>query len=193
MLALLGPLVVAHVVTATPAVPVTLYDENHDETVVVTLGLDGTSSPADAATLQRVLRCKRTERQHPISSGTLAVLAQLVARHPGHVVELVSGYRAAAKESKTSKHRAGAAIDFRLRGADTAGLRDELWRTPRDLGLGWYPSAPGAPAFLHLDHRPGEGEMSWTFSGGTNRYHPQWSRRAREASRARGVRRGAGA
>jgi hypothetical protein len=43
-----------------------------------------------------------------------------------------------------------------------------------------------------MDTRPDEGDMSWTFSRGSNHYHPEWARRARAGVVAAPVARGAG-
>ncbi|MEZ4367532.1 MAG: DUF882 domain-containing protein [Kofleriaceae bacterium] len=177
--------------TADAGVALTLHDVNHQETVQVVVALDGSTSPEDRATLERVLRCKRTERQHEIDPVTLGMLAAVGTRYPGQTIELVSGYRAAAKESRTSKHRAGSAIDFRIPGVSTVELRDFVWREYRGVGVGWYPAHDRQAAYIHLDHRPGEADMSWTYEHGTNRYHPAWARRARTDATPT-TRRGAG-
>jgi hypothetical protein len=82
-------------------------------------------------------------------------------------------YRTGGGESWTSPHRAGRAIDFRIRGESLVAIRDYLWKTYTHVGIGWYPSEQ----FIHMDSRPED--IAWTFSGGDNHYRPYWSERVR--------------
>ncbi len=87
----------------------------------------------------------------------------------------------------THRHRGARAIDFRVRGVDMRQIRDYVWRTYSDVGVGWYPSEQ----FIHIDTRPGLRDTAWTFLAGVNRYHPYWAELARQpqvatASRDRG-------
>lgn len=194
------PGAVAHVAASAPSaapapapapatVTATLYDVNHGDRVELALPLDGQVDDATAARLRHLLRCKRSQKEHAIKPATLAMLAAVAQRYPGRTIELVSAYREAAKDSKGSKHRLGAAIDFRVLGESMVEVRDWLWRSYKGVGIGWYP----VEGFVHMDSRPDEVDMSWTFTRGSNHYHPEWARRAREADAGKAVRqRGAG-
>lgn len=153
-------------------VEVHLLDGNRQTTATVTIARDGWTDPATTQQLAHVFRC-RTGHEHVIAPRTLAMLADLGERYAPHAIEFISGYRVRKGESMTSPHRAARAIDFRIRGVALREVRDYLWRTYRDVGIGWYPEKQ----FLHMDSRPSD--MSWTFLGGTNHYHPTWSKLAR--------------
>src|SRR5262249_17972460 len=102
-----------------------------------------------------------------------AMLADLSAHYPGKTIQFVSGYRGHAEESKTSPHRAGRALDLRIPGVRDTEIRDYLWRTHREVGVGWYPKE----GFVHVDHR--DQDIAWTEMHGVNEYHPSWSDRVR--------------
>ncbi len=186
MVATATPPAAASVATVAPAptsptsVVATLHDVNHGDQVELTLPFNGVVDDATAERLEHLLRCKRSGKEHAIKPGTLAMLAAVAQRYPGRTIELVSAYREAAKDSKGSKHRLGAAIDLRVKGESTIELRDWLWRTYQGVGIGWYP----AEDFVHMDTRPDEVDMSWTYSRGSNHYHPEWARRARQDAKA---------
>ena len=80
------------------------------------------------------------------------------------------------RESPTSPHRDARAIDFRIRGVQLKEIRDYLWKTYTDVGVGWYP----AEQFVHIDTRPRVHDTAWTFLNGTNHYHPYWAELARK-------------
>ena len=132
---------------------VSMYHVNHRETM--------TYRPYDAqgrlrkAELQRFNRFMRdgsgkggrVGRMHP----RLATLFYRVARHftsLGKRIEVVSGYRPAAKNSR-SPHRKGLAVDFRVKGVSNAALRDYLRKTYDKVGVGYYPNS----VFVHFDVR----------------------------------------
>jgi uncharacterized protein YcbK (DUF882 family) len=179
MLLPLLPLHAVLLVSLEVSAPVTinLYDENHREAATVVVNRDGTVDEANDAKLRHLLRCKRTERKHKINEGTLRMFAAVAAEWPGATIELVSGYRAMRSESRTSPHRKARAIDFRIRGVSTVAVRDFMWRTFREVGVGYYPEG----AYVHLDHRPGLHDTAWTFKKGKNRYRPSWAERIRPA------------
>ena len=54
-------------------------------------------------------------------------------------------------------------------------IRDYLWRTYAEVGIGWYP----AEQFIHMDSRPTLHDTAWTFLAGENHYHPYWAEVAR--------------
>jgi uncharacterized protein YcbK (DUF882 family) len=166
-------------------VKVELYDYNYQQYATLAIARDGSVSAQDAAQVKQLFKCRRSKRQHTIDSGTLAMLADVGARYPGKVIEFVSAYRNFATESKTSPHRAGRAIDFRVRGARQTEVRDYLWRSYTNVGIGWYPKED----FVHVDHRPGEKDISWTELKGKNIYNPSWADAARDPDRSVAVRR----
>jgi uncharacterized protein YcbK (DUF882 family) len=170
---------IAHAVSLESKTPVSvrLYDVNHAEYATLTIRRDGTLDGENARIASRLLRCKRTERQRKIDKGTMAMFATVAATWPGHTIELVSGYRAMRRESRTSPHRAARAIDFRVQGVSTVLVRDFLWRTFRTVGVGWYPEGN----YVHLDHRAGLNDTAWTFRRGRNQYQPGWAERIRPA------------
>jgi len=177
LFALLPLHVVATITTAAaPPVEVTLFDTNHKETFVVSIGRDGTIDDDTRETLQYAFRCKRSEREHRVDRGLLAMLAEVQDHFAGHRIEYVSAYRGYHGERKTSPHRAGIALDFRIPGVRLTEVRDYVWEHFNGVGVGWYPGED----FVHLDHREGKGDMSWTYQRGRNRYNPSWAGRVRE-------------
>jgi uncharacterized protein YcbK (DUF882 family) len=162
-----------------PPVAIALYDENHRTHATWTLPVDGVLDPAAAEAAAKFFRCKRTDRTKMINRGTLALLTDVAAEFPGKTIEVVSAYRNYAGESMTSPHRAGRAIDFRVKGVSGAAVRDYMWRSYGEVGVGWYPHE----GFVHVDHRPGDDDMSWTERNGVNHYHPGWATAARREGR----------
>jgi len=156
-------------------VEVKLFDVNQQAAASVWIGLDGSIDDATAKEITELFMCRRSGRQRSIDRGTLAMLADVAAHYPGKTIEYVSVYRGNAEESRTSPHRAGRAIDFRVHGVNPTEIRDYLWRTYREVGIGWYPQE----SFIHMDHRPGEKDISWTFIKGDNIYNPGWAAVAR--------------
>ena len=165
----------ATLIQAHDAMPVVvkLHDENLELDATVLIDHDGTTDDATAAELQHLFRCRSTHRERPMARETLAMLADLAEKYDGKTIEFVSAYRAQRGESKTSPHRDGRALDFRIRGVQLREIRDYLWRKYTSVGIGWYPSEQ----FIHMDTRPHD--MSWTFFVGVNHYHPYWSELAR--------------
>lgn len=157
----------------TDTVAVTIYDENHPETLTVRIGRDGSMDPDAAKQLEYLFRCKRTERHRHMSQETLAMFADVSAHFGNKTITLVSAYRTGSQESGTSPHRAGRAIDFRIPGVSTIELRDYMWKYYDHVGVGYYPNEN----FVHLDHR--KDDIAWTFLNGKEHYHPSWSERVR--------------
>jgi uncharacterized protein YcbK (DUF882 family) len=156
-------------------IEVKLYDENLQVSATVGIRLDGTMDDATAAELKHLFRCRTTGRQHVIARRTLAMLADLADRYQPRTIEFVSVYRVQDGESPTSPHRDARAIDFRIRGVPLTQIRDYLWRTYTEVGIGWYP----AEQFIHMDSRPALHDTAWTFLAGDNHYHPYWAEVAR--------------
>jgi uncharacterized protein YcbK (DUF882 family) len=169
----------------TPATPVsgplradmTLYNVNTRETLALSLPFDGRLAPTEKDAVARFFRCKRSGRAHAMDPGVLAMLADLAHRYPDRVIEIVSGFRGRRWATQDSKHRFGHAIDLRVRGVEMSEVRDYLWRTHRGVGIGYYVHQN----FVHMDTRPGEGDIAWTQrrEGRPNRYHPEWAALAR--------------
>jgi uncharacterized protein YcbK (DUF882 family) len=156
-------------------VEVKLYDENLRVASTVGIRRDGTMDEATAADVKRLFRCRQTHRERPIARRTLAMLADLAERYQPRPIEFVSAYRVQRGESPTSPHRDARALDFRIRGVKLTDVRDYLWRSYTEVGIGWYPSEE----FIHMDSRPALHDTAWTFLGGDNHYHPYWAERAR--------------
>lgn len=164
---------------AAQPVEVTLYDENDHQSGVVAIWRDGSTDEPTKNDLKRLFRCRATHREKPLAQKTLAMLADVANHYPGKTIEYVSVFRlrngSGNRESSTSPHRGGRAIDFRIRGVKLRDIRDYVWRTYTDVGVGWYPSEQ----FIHIDTRPGLHDTSWTFLHGVNHYHPFWADLAR--------------
>jgi uncharacterized protein YcbK (DUF882 family) len=162
---------------APPApVDVTLYDANHKETFVVQIGRDGSVDDATRAELEHAFRCRRSQKEHRIDQGLLAMIAAVGEHWPGKTIEYISAYRGWKGERHTSPHLAGRAFDFRMQGVSLIELRDWVWLHFTSTGVGYYPGED----FVHMDHRPGQNDISWTFNGHANKYNPSWAARVRE-------------
>lgn len=161
-------------------VEVKLFDENLRVSADVAIRRDGTMDDQTALEIKHLFRCRQTNHERPIARRTLAMLADLAERYGGRTIEFVSVYRVQAGESPTSPHRDARAIDFRIRGLPLTEIRDYLWRTYADVGIGWYP----AEQFIHMDSRPGLHDTAWTFLDGENHYHPYWAEVARQPAAA---------
>ncbi|MEO8699647.1 MAG: DUF882 domain-containing protein [Kofleriaceae bacterium] len=173
--AAIGLALEAHV--ATP-VEVQLVDVNRTGVAAsVVVERDGSTDAATATRLAHLFRC-RTGREHGLAQRTMVMLADLAERY-GKPLEFVSVYRVAAGESPTSPHRDARAIDFRIAGVPLTEIRDYLFRTYTEVGIGWYPYE----RFIHMDTRPRD--TVWTFTNGVNDYHPGWADRREQPVRVR--------
>jgi uncharacterized protein YcbK (DUF882 family) len=161
--------------TAGP-VEVNFYDENAHQAGTVAIWRDGSTDDATKVLIKHLFRCRTTYREKLIAQKTLAMLADISEHYDGKTIEYVSGYRVSRNESPTSPHRDGRAVDFRIRGVSLPKIRDYLWTTYSDVGVGWYPSEQ----FIHIDTRPGLHDTAWTFLSGVNHYHPFWAELARD-------------
>ncbi|HEY5944880.1 MAG TPA: DUF882 domain-containing protein [Kofleriaceae bacterium] len=157
-------------------VEVDLYDENDHQKGHIAIWRDGSVDSNTRTLVKHLFRCRRTHREAMIHHTTLSMLADVAERYEGKTIEYVSAFRVQRGESKTSPHRDARAIDFRIRGVQLREIRDYLWRTYTEVGVGWYPEGQ----FIHIDTRPTMTDMSWTFVHGRNRYHPYWSELARK-------------
>jgi len=160
---------------ATP-VEVKLYDENLHVDATVVIDHLGNSDEPTTDEIHHLFRCRVTNQERPIARKTLMMLADVAEMYEGKTIEFVSVVRQQRGESWTSPHRDGRAIDFRIRGVQLRTIRDWLWRTYTEVGVGWYPSEQ----FIHMDSRPSFNDTAWTFLRGVNHYHPYWSELARQ-------------
>jgi uncharacterized protein YcbK (DUF882 family) len=160
----------------TAPIAVNLYDENEHQKGTIAIWRDGSTDAATATEVKHLFRCRTTHREHMIAQQTLAMLADVSEKFSGKTIEYVSAYRVGHGESSTSPHRDARAIDFRIRGVQLREIRDYLWKTYTDVGVGWYPSEQ----FVHIDTRPTMHDTAWTFFHGVNRYHPYWSEQVRQ-------------
>ena len=169
---------VATVLSAEASAPVavSLYDENEHRKGNVAIWRDGTTDKATEKEIRHLFRCRMTNRERHIAQRTLAMLADVQQKYPDKTIEFVSVYRLGGGESAQSPHRDGRAIDFRIRGVQLRDIRDYVWKTYSDVGVGWYPSEQ----FVHIDTRPTIHDTAWTFYQGVNRYHPYWSEQLRQ-------------
>jgi uncharacterized protein YcbK (DUF882 family) len=165
------------------AVPVSLISVNTKESARFDLPRNGVVRADQAAEIAFFFRCRRTGRQMEIASGTLAVLADIAQRWPGRTIEVVSGFRAPPFGMPHSKHFQGHAIDLRVVGVRAASVRDYVWRTHHEVGVGHYTTED----FVHIDYRPGERDMAWTAHGEDSvyQYNPGWAYKARHPKPAR--------
>ena len=169
--------------TASASVPepthVELFDENGNIEASLVIAADGTVDATTANAIEKLFECRRSHRERHIDRGLLAMIADLSTHYPGKTIEFISAYRGNREESKTSPHRAGRALDFRIPGVALTEIRDYLWTRYSEVGIGYYPERK----FIHMDHRPGETDMSWTEINGNNHYHPAWADAARRGGK----------
>ncbi len=153
------------------------------------LPLDGKVSTSTADEIARLMRCARSGRTRRIATGTLALLADVAVRYPGHEIEIISAVRDEPERTrdgvKHSKHWDGHAIDLVVKGANLAEVRDAMWTNHRDIGVGWYPNG----RFIHIDYRPDVHDTAWTQQrpNADNQYNPRWARVARDPELASAV------
>lgn len=153
--------------------PVTLFNVNSRETETFVLPYDGVLSRADEKRLTHLFRCKRTGHELKPDRGLLKILAQVAHRYEGHVFEVVSAHRHNRGTSRTSKHRSGHALDFRVRAVGVKEVRSFIWTLEEPIGLGFYREQQ----FLHIDWRPAEQKIAWDqrTEDSAYRYWPKWS------------------
>ncbi len=146
------------------------------------LPMDGRVSAETADAIARIMQDPTSGRTRRIAAGTLALLADVAMRYPGHEIEVISAVRSEPDRTREgiphSRHWDGRAIDIQVRGAKLPELRDAMWKSHRHIGLGWYPGA----GFIHLDYRPEVSDMAWTQPrpNSSNIYNPGWSRVSRD-------------
>lgn len=164
-------------------VPVFLHNVNTREDRLFILNREGHIVGESSEAIEDFFHCRRSGRRHAMAPEVLSMLAGIAAEYPGHVIEIVSGYRRRGFGVRRSKHFSGRAIDLRVRGVKTHELRDFLWGQRHEaMGLGHYRHEN----FIHVDHRPKEPKVGWTQrrKNSPYRYNPRWAR----ADRRRGKR-----
>ena len=129
------------------------------------LPIDGRVSGEIADAIARIMQDPTSSRTRRIAAGTLALLADVSARYPGHEIEVISAVRSEPDRTRDgvahSRHWDGRAIDLQVRGTKLSDVRDAMWKSHRHIGLGWYPEAE----FIHLDYRPDLNDTAWTRPG----------------------------
>jgi uncharacterized protein YcbK (DUF882 family) len=122
----------------------------------------GTYLPGALAELDRFLRDPYTGEVHPMDPSVLDIAWSVAraAERPASEYEIVCGYRSPATNARlhaasprgvasNSLHLRGKAIDLRMKGLTTRGLREAALRLDRG-GVGFYPDDD----FVHLDSGP---------------------------------------
>lgn len=162
-------------------VDVSLHNSNTRESAVITMPIDGQLDPWTAEQVENLFRCKRSGKTRALDTGLLVMLADLARNYPDRVIEVVSGYRAPPYERRSSRHSQGRAIDLRVEGVPAKEVRDYLWTTNNEVGIGYYREQQ----FVHLDHRD-DGDIAWTQkrAGAPYKYHPYWSVKSRREAQA---------
>jgi uncharacterized protein YcbK (DUF882 family) len=167
------------VVTPLPDVPVAinLRTVNGSEVGTFAISANGAVDATTESALEQFLRCRRTGRKHVLSAGVLEILVSVAQRWPGQVIDIVSGFRAPPFGAPHSKHFIGHAIDLRVEGVKLAKLRDFVWQTHHEVGVGYYLDED----FVHVDSRPGEPDTAWSAGRETDTpdYNPRWAWSAR--------------
>jgi len=160
-----------------PSVLITLRNVNGGEIRTFKIFTSGEVDAATAASLKHFLRCHRTGREHAMAPGLLAMLVTVAQQWPGHVIEVISAFRAPPFGAPHSKHFIGRAIDFRIDGVKTTRVRDFIWAKHRGLGLGYY----RVENFVHMDWRPRDLDFAWSSDreGDAPRPNPRWAWAAR--------------
>lgn len=162
----------------------TLHNVNNAESGTFSIAPDGQADAATTAALKHFFRCRRTQREKAIATGTLSVLVSVAQHWPGRVIDIVSGFRAPPFGAPHSKHFAGRAIDLRVAGVATSKLRDFVWRGHHEVGVGHYTDED----FVHIDWRPGEADRAWSSLNESDElnYNPGWAWRVRHPKQRRG-------
>jgi uncharacterized protein YcbK (DUF882 family) len=164
-----------------PEFQVSLENVNTGETATFSVAFGGVVRPDQAAAVTRFFRCRRTGKQKPLDPGVLTMLIDVSRKYPGHVIEIVSGYRSPPFGAPHSRHFLGHAIDLRVRGVRTAAVRDYVWREHHGVGVGYY----SGENFVHMDTRPGDPDTAWSAHSEDKppEYNPRWAKRARRPLR----------
>jgi uncharacterized protein YcbK (DUF882 family) len=110
----------------------------------------GRVRPEARRQLARFLSPRNSKKTRLPEPRLVALLARVSDHFGGRQIHVVSGYRLSGGNTKdSSRHVAGAAIDFRIEGVNNRTLRDYL-RHFENVGVGYYPNS----SFVHFDVRP---------------------------------------
>ncbi len=156
-------------------VPVLLQDANSKENRIFLLTDKGEVLGDDPSAVEDFFRCRRSGRSHRMAPEILSVLAEISSAYPGHVIEVVSGFRKRGFGVKGSKHFLGKAIDLRVQGVKTSEIRDFLWMGKEEArGVVDYRHED----FVHVDFRPNEAKVAWTQRrrNASYQFNPKWAR-----------------
>ncbi|MDD5209474.1 MAG: DUF882 domain-containing protein [Elusimicrobiales bacterium] len=113
---------------------------------------DETYNQAELDKIQRLMRCRQTDRETAISIKLLEILDLVEDRFGKGGLTILSGYRSPKFNKKLpgaarwSTHMLGWAADIRVPGHSTAEVADFAAKM-HEGGVGFYPDA----AFVHLD------------------------------------------
>ena len=164
----------------TPSVDLRLRLVNGADVETFTVSLDGQVDLDTVQSLKHFTRCRRTGRELPLAQELLTMLVSVAQQWPGRVIDIVSAFRSPPFGAPHSKHFIGHAIDLRVEGVKLATLRDFIWRTHHEVGVGYYLEED----FVHMDWRPGEPDMAWSaiHEGDAADYNPRWAWSARHPS-----------
>jgi uncharacterized protein YcbK (DUF882 family) len=139
--------------------PVELVSRNTHEHYKIQPAADGQLGKKQLRGFARFMRCWHTGRVHAINP-RLAHLLYEVGRHYEKSLMVYDGYRtprvARKKGNPRSPHPKGLACDFEIDGVSHKELRDYLYATFDNVGVGYYPNSH----FVHLDVRS-KGKAFW--------------------------------
>jgi LysM repeat protein/uncharacterized protein YcbK (DUF882 family) len=120
------------------------------------LNRKGRVNPDARTALSKLARDRKGKMRYRLLHPRLIQLLQRVAdQFPGQTIEIVSGYRAAVRGHRLSKHNVGQAVDFRVAAVSNRELYDFIRTLPK-AGSGFYPNS----VFVHLDVR--DKSYTWT-------------------------------
>ncbi len=135
-----------------------MYNTHTHERIDVVYRRGGAYDPAALAKLDWFLRDWRAEKVKHYDPRLFDLLGELTSKvkRPGAEIQIICGYRTPATNGllrsrspavgRNSLHMKAEAIDIRLPGVSTAGLRDAALSLHRG-GVGYYASS----AFVHVD------------------------------------------
>jgi uncharacterized protein YcbK (DUF882 family) len=139
--------------------PVELVSRNTHEHYKLQPDAQGQLQKKQLKGFARFMRCWHTGRVHAMNP-RLPKLLYEIGRHYDHSLLVYDGYRAPKvarkKGNPKSPHPKGLACDFEIDGVTHQELRDYLYTTYDNVGVGYYPNSH----FVHLDVR-GRGKAFW--------------------------------
>lgn len=120
------------------------------------LNRNGQVNAQSRLALSKLARDRKGKKRYRMLHPRLIQLLQRVSdQFPGQTIEIVSGYRAAQKGHRLSKHNVGQAVDFRVADVPNRELYEYIKTLPK-AGTGYYPNS----VFVHLDVR--DKSYTWT-------------------------------